>query len=64
MAPMIFSNAILNDLPIEVFTGKMIRDFTYIDDVVEVLCRCCDNQLQLMKNLTKNSKSFIFICAL
>ena len=43
MAPMIFSNAILNDLPIEVFNyGKMIRDFTYIDDVVEVICRCCD----------------------
>ncbi len=42
MAPMIFSNAILNDLPIDVFNyGKMIRDFTYIDDVVKVLCKCC-----------------------
>ena len=42
MAPMIFSNAILNDLPIDVFNyGKMIGDFTYVDDVVEVLCKCC-----------------------
>jgi len=36
MAPMLFTDAILNDRPIKVFNnGKMSRDFTYIDDIVE-----------------------------
>ena len=36
------ARAILAGEPIKVFNhGKMQRDFTYIDDIVEVL-RCCD----------------------
>ena len=36
MAPMIFAKSILNREPIKVFNyGKMKRDFTYIDDIVE-----------------------------
>lgn len=36
MAPMLFADAILNDRAINVFNnGKMSRDFTYIDDIVE-----------------------------
>ena len=42
MAPMIFANSILRGRPIKVFNfGKMRRDFTYIDDVVESVFRCC-----------------------
>ena len=42
MAPMIFINSILNNEPIKVFNhGKMRRDFTYIDDIVEGVFRCC-----------------------
>ncbi len=42
MAPMIFAKLILNEEPIDVFNyGNMQRDFTYIDDVVEALFRCC-----------------------
>ncbi len=42
MAPMIFAKSILNDKPINVFNnGKMERDFTYIDDIVEGVLRCC-----------------------
>ena len=42
MAPMIFARSILNNEPIKVFNhGKMQRDFTYIDDVVEGIIRCC-----------------------
>ena len=42
MAPMIFAKSILNKKPINVFNfGKMKRDFTYIDDIVEGLYRCC-----------------------
>ncbi len=36
MSPFIFTEAILNDRPIKVFNnGNMLRDFTYIDDIVE-----------------------------
>jgi len=42
MAPMIFAKSILNNEPIKVFNhGQMQRDFTYIDDVVEGIIRCC-----------------------
>jgi UDP-glucuronate 4-epimerase len=36
MAPMLFADAILHNRPIQVFNnGKMQRDFTYVDDIVE-----------------------------
>ena len=43
MAPMLFARAILAGEPIKVFNhGRMQRDFTYIDDIVEGVIRCCD----------------------
>jgi UDP-glucuronate 4-epimerase len=43
MAPMLFAKAILAGEPIRVFNqGRMRRDFTYIDDVVEGVVRCLD----------------------
>ncbi|WP_415897567.1 NAD-dependent epimerase [Neptuniibacter sp. QD72_48] len=43
MAPFLFTDAILNDRPIKVFNhGKMRRDFTYIDDIVEGVIRIQD----------------------
>lgn len=40
MAPWLFTDAILKDEPIKVFNhGKMQRDFTYIDDIVEGIVR-------------------------
>ena len=43
MAPMLFAKAILAGKPIKVFNhGKMQRDFTFIDDIVEGVIRCCD----------------------
>ena len=42
-APMLFAKAILAGDPIKVFNhGKMQRDFTYIDDIVDYVLRCCD----------------------
>ncbi len=36
MAPMLFSDAIMNGTPLKVFNyGDMKRDFTYIDDIIE-----------------------------
>ena len=41
MAPMIFADAIMNKKPIKIFNyGKMKRDFTFIDDIVECIIRC------------------------
>ena len=43
MAPWLFTEAILNDKPIKVFNeGKMQRDFTFIDDIVEGVVRIQD----------------------
>jgi UDP-glucuronate 4-epimerase len=40
MALFLFADAILNDRPINVFNhGRMIRDFTYVDDVIESITR-------------------------
>ena len=51
MAMYIFANKILNDKPIEVFNhGKMMRDFTYIDDIIN----------GLIVNIDKNYKCEIF----
>ena len=40
MALFLFTKAILEDKPIKVFNhGKMQRDFTYIDDIIEGVVR-------------------------
>lgn len=40
MAPFVFTKAILDERPIDVFNcGKMKRDFTYVDDIVEGVVR-------------------------
>ena len=40
MSPFLFASAILNNRPIKVFNnGDMLRDFTYIDDIVEGVWR-------------------------
>lgn len=44
MALFLFTKAILEDRPIDVYNfGKMRRDFTYIDDIVEGVIRVTDN---------------------
>lgn len=43
MSPFLFADAILHDRPIKVFNnGDMLRDFTYIDDIVEGVTRVLD----------------------
>jgi len=43
MAPMLFTKAILAGEPIRVFNGgKMRRDFTYVDDIVEGIVRVAE----------------------
>lgn len=44
MSPTLFASAIANDKPIKVFNnGDMIRDFTFIDDIVEGTIRVINN---------------------
>ena len=43
MSPFLFMDAIFNDRPIKVFNnGDMLRDFTYIDDIIEGVSRIID----------------------
>ncbi|PKM51929.1 MAG: capsular biosynthesis protein CpsI [Firmicutes bacterium HGW-Firmicutes-7] len=47
MALFLFVDAIINDQPIKVFNyGKIKRDFTYIDDIIESLVRLLDKPSQ------------------
>jgi len=51
MAPMLFADAIINDRPIKVFNhGKMSRDFTYIDDIVNGIIKVIDNPSKSSNN--------------
>ncbi len=51
MAPMLFTDAILNDRAIKVFNhGDMSRDFTYIDDIVEGIINVIDNPAKSDEN--------------
>ena len=52
MAPIIFVKSIFEGKPLKIFNnGLMRRDFTYIDDIVEGVMRCC------YKPATKQIKS-------
>jgi UDP-glucuronate 4-epimerase len=58
MALFSFVRAILEDRPIRVFNeGKMLRDFTYIDDVVEAVVRLAGNAPQGGEPLSPGSSS-------
>jgi UDP-glucuronate 4-epimerase len=44
MALFLFTKAMLEGKPIQVFNnGQMVRDFTYVDDIIESLVRLLDN---------------------
>ena len=53
MAPMIFTKAIINKEKIKIFNnGQMSRDFTFIDDVIEVIIRLIDKPATREKNIS------------
>ena len=54
MALFIFTKSILSNLPIKLFNnGDMIRDFTYIDDVVEGIVRILNKPSKTSPNFNK-----------
>lgn len=51
MAPFLFTDAIVNDNPIKIFNnGKMVRDFTYIDDIIEGVVNVLEHGYKKTKN--------------
>lgn len=58
MAPFLFTKAIIQGDPIKVFNaGKLTRDFTYIDDIVEGLIRIISSFFNSQSDIN-SSKSF------
>ena len=71
MSPVLFANSIINQTPIKVYNqGKMMRDFTYIDDIVdgfieaikrpmdfEIINLGCGNPINLLDYITLIEKS-------
>jgi len=58
MAYFSFTKSILNGEPIKVFNnGKMRRDFTYIDDIVEGIVRVIDRKPQSLSEAISESSS-------
>ena len=56
MAPMLFTDAILNNRPIKVFNhGNMSRDFTYIDDIVDGIIKVINNPAKIDKQWSANN---------
>ena len=52
MSPMLFADALRENKPIKVFNnGDMIRDFTYIDDIVEGTIRTIDKCIPMDKRI-------------
>ena len=61
MAPMIFTDAIYNRKPLRIFNyGKMKRDFTFIDDIVEGIFRCCYKPANKNDNFISNNNDNYF----
>ena len=61
MAPFLFTDAVVNDRSIKVFNqGKMQRDFTYIDDIVEGILRIQNVIPQPSTEATASSESSPF----
>jgi UDP-glucuronate 4-epimerase len=58
MALFLFAESMLKDEPINVFNhGKMIRDFTYVDDIVESITRLIPKPATPRYNLTPSSSN-------
>ena len=56
MSPFLFADAIINNRPIKVFNhGDMMRDFTYIDDIVEGVLRVLDKPPEKLARPSTNS---------
>ena len=61
MSPFLFADAIFNERPIKVFNhGDMMRDFTYIDDIVEGVIRVLDKPATAASGAITNAPYRLF----
>lgn len=52
MSPFLFTNSIYNEKPIQVFNnGNMLRDFTYVDDIVNGIVSIVNKKLKYKHNI-------------
>lgn len=59
MAPFLFADAILKGKAIQIFNhGEMMRDFTYVDDIVEGVIRVSDKPATPERLLSETSLSY------
>ena len=62
MALFKFTKAVVNDETIDVYNhGNMMRDFTYVDDIVEAISRLIQNQRNQILNGLVLIRSKFFI---
>ncbi len=55
MAPMIFAKSIFEGIPLRIFNnGDMMRDFTYIGDVIDVIIKLIEKPALANKNFNRN----------
>ena len=51
MAPMLFANAIVKGISLNLFNGgKMYRDFTFVEDIAEIICKLIEKPATPLKN--------------
>ena len=63
MAPMLFTKAILEKKPINIFNnGNLSRDFTYIDDIIEGVVRVIDKVVSFIGNETSTAAIYNIGC--
>ena len=56
MAPMLFADAIFNNKELKIYNqGKNFRDFTYIDDVINIIFELIDKPATVNKSFDKNN---------
>lgn len=61
MAPWLFADAIMHDKPIKIFNnGKMMRDFTYIDDIVGGVVRVLESGSERMAQSGAQAESRLY----
>lgn len=61
MAPWLFADAIMHDKPIKIFNnGKMMRDFTYIDDIVGGVVRVLESGSERMSQSGAQAESRLY----
>lgn len=62
MALFKFTKNILNNEPIDVYNnGNMMRDFTYVDDIVEAISRLVERPAQPNKDWSGENPSQILV---